>query len=81
MADLDTYSTILFHKNTAKAQRAAYKSHMSPEFLQNKILIELDFKQKIKIGLGPRQVSSEYYEQQERSCLGICFFFARFLIS
>lgn len=62
----------------AKAQRAAYNSHLSPDFLQNKILIELDFKQKIKIGLGPRQVSAEYYEQQERSCLGI-FYFTKYL--
>ena len=38
--------------------------------LRNKILIEMDFKQKIVIGRSPRQVNEEYYKQVQRTCLG-----------
>lgn len=64
----------------ANAQRKAYIKHKTAEFLtKDKILIEADFKKKIKIGLSPRQISSEYYEQQERSCLGINAFYFGFI--
>lgn len=46
--------------------------------LKNNILIEVDFKQKIKIGMSPRQVNTEYYNQQDRSCLGNCEMFLLF---
>lgn len=70
LENLEDYEAIVFHKSVAKAQRAAYKEHLTVDGLRNKVMIEIDFKQKIKIGMGPRQVSSEYYNQQERSCLG-----------
>ena len=38
-------------------------------------MIEVDFKQKIVIGLSPRQVSSEYYNQLSRSCLGFGIYY------
>ena len=61
----------MFHKNVARCQRIAYNlHHTKEEFLNNKILIEIDFKQKICIGLSPRQVSSEYFNQVLRTCLG-----------
>ena len=44
--------------------------HKNARELANNILIEADFKQKIVIGMGPRQVSSEYYNQIAHSCLG-----------
>lgn len=69
--DLKDYETVLFHKNIAKIQRTAYNKHTSDsEKLTGKILIEVDFKQKIVVGMSPRQVSSEYYTQISRSCLG-----------
>lgn len=68
--ELDNYDTLLFHKNIAKAQRNAYNEHRTVEHLRDKILIELDYKQKIKIGLSPRQITAEYYNQEERTCLG-----------
>lgn len=71
MNDIKDYQTLLFHKNVAKTQRSAYKNHLKVEELRDKILIELDYKQNIKIGLSPRQVSSEYYSQKDRCCLGI----------
>jgi len=65
------YDSILFHKHIASAQRNAYNfQRKNVENLKNKILIEVDFKQKVTIGLSPRQVSSEYYNQITRSCLG-----------
>jgi hypothetical protein len=55
----------------AREQREAYKNHHTVEILRNNILIEMDFKQKIKIGLSPRQVGPEFYDQKEVTCLGI----------
>lgn len=67
------FQVLLFHKNVARSQRLAYNyQHTNPEFLHNKILIEMDFKQKICIGMSPRQVNAEYYNQVLRSCLGKC---------
>ena len=71
---MEEYITIIFHKNVAKSQREAYKKHLTLPELRNKILIELDYKQKIKIGMSPRQISSEYYEQKERTCLGFMIY-------
>lgn len=69
---LKDYEVILFHKNIAKAQRIAYNKHRtSVDELKNKIMIEVDFKQKIVVGMSPRQVNGEYYTQISRSCLGI----------
>lgn len=70
---MQDYEAIFFHKKVAKAQRTAYKNHLTVDNLRDKILIELDYKQKIKIGMSPRQVSSEYYNQKDRCCLGMLF--------
>ena len=67
------YDSILFHRNIAKAQREAYKrDRTNTELLRNKIMIEVDFKQKIIIGLGPRQINTDYYDNRNRlrTCLG-----------
>jgi len=62
---------LIFHKNVAYFQRQAFNDqHKIKEKLRNKILLEIDFKQKIVIGLSPRQVNEEYYKQVERTCLG-----------
>ena len=50
---------IEYHQNIAKRQRSAYNNQRSDlVLLANSILIELDFKEKVVIGLDPRQVSS-----------------------
>lgn len=64
---------LIFHKNLAKSQRMAYSNHMKSSFLKDKIMIVLDFKQKILIGMSPRQINDEYYNQKQRSCLGMPF--------
>ena len=69
--ELNNYETITFHKNIAQSQRTVYSKNIEDaELLKGKILIELDFKQKFTIGLSPRQVNSEYYQQIVRTCLG-----------
>ena len=69
---LKDYEAILFHQNISRCQRMAYnKARKDVEFLRNRILIEIDFKQKFVIGLSPRQVSGEYYSQTQRSCLSM----------
>ena len=45
-------------------QRLAYNDHhKNKDKLRNKLLIEFDLKQKIVIGMSPRQVNDEYYNQ------------------
>ena len=41
------------------------------QLFTNSILIEIDFKQKILIGTSPRQVSGEFYNQEQRNLIGI----------
>jgi hypothetical protein len=67
--EIEDYQSILFHKNIAFLQRTAYSKQLKNlEELRNKILIELDFKQKFVIGMSPRQVSREFYNQTMRTC-------------
>ena len=62
---------VLSHKEIARLLREAYtKQIKSVDFLRGKLLIEADFKQKITIGLSPRQMNNEYYNKQNRTCLG-----------
>lgn len=71
IADLENYDTVMFHKNVAISQREAYNhQRKTTDYLRDKILIEADFKQKILIGLSPRQINKEYYKQEQRICLG-----------
>jgi hypothetical protein len=49
----------LFHQNIAKSRRAAYNNYLKDKELKNKILAEIDFKQKFLIGMSLRQVSRE----------------------
>jgi hypothetical protein len=70
VTDLKDYDVIEYHKLIAKTQRLAYNEHRTSTFLKNKIMIELDYKQKIVIGMSPRQINKEYYNTISRSCLG-----------
>jgi hypothetical protein len=69
---INDLKTILFHKRIANRQREVYNnSRINSELLKNALLIEIDFKQKIIIGHGPRQLNTEYYVQKQKSLLGI----------
>ena len=68
---INDYEQIVFHQNVNKVQRACYNNHHKLiSILNNKLLIEIDYKQRIRIGMSPRQVGQEYYNQETRSCLG-----------
>ena len=41
------------------------------------LFIEIDWKQKIKIGMSPRQVSREFYSQQQRTVLGCGIYYIK----
>jgi len=71
IADLINCEAVREHKINSKVQRDIYNFQRKDKyFLKNKILIDLDFKQKIVIGLSPIQVNSEYYNLDNRTCLG-----------
>lgn len=72
-AEVDYYDAILYHKNIARAQREAYnRDRTDVDVLRNKIMIDVDFKQKIVLGAGPREINSDFYDSRNRSrtCLG-----------
>ena len=71
IVQIEDIVAIQFHRKIAKIQRDAYnKNKKDIRTLQNSLLIEVDFKQKIVIGSSPRQVSTEYYNQIQKSFLG-----------
>lgn len=48
----------------ADTQRAAYNL-LDHHMLEDALLIQIDFKEKIKIWLSPRQLNQEFYQQQQ----------------
>ena len=58
-----------YHATIAQRQRESY-NYWIKNFHDDTVFIELDFKMKIKIGMGPEQVSQEFYNQKSRYCLG-----------
>ncbi len=62
---------IEFHRKLSKVQRESYaKMQKDKSLLTNSILIDFDFKQKILIGMSPRQTNDEYYVQKQRNVFG-----------
>lgn len=73
---LKQYQEIEFHKNLADIQRSQYNKDLNDKHLLNdSLLIELDFKEKIRIGLSPRQKNEEFYKQQYITLLGFGVYF------
>ena len=86
------YDNLNFHLEIAQNQRKFYNKNCEDKILlKNSILIDMDFKQKIIIGLNinfkfllcknyfkglsSRQVSKEFYEQQTRTILGFGIYY------
>ncbi|CAF0871784.1 unnamed protein product, partial [Brachionus calyciflorus] len=63
-----------FHKSIAKRQREAYNL-MKNTLAEDYILIEIDWKQKILLGLSPRQTNSEFWNQKTRTLLGFGIYY------
>lgn len=69
---LRNYGLVNYHRMVANFQRETYNLHRKSVLaLKDKLMIVVDYKQKISIGMGPRQVNSEYRNQQLKICLGI----------
>ena len=66
---LDKIEILDWHHSIATRQRIKYNS-MKEKLPEDYIFIEIDFKQKIVIGMSPRQIGQEYYNQQQRTVLG-----------
>lgn len=63
---ISQFEIINFHKNVAYSQRKAYNYQRTNfELLKTSILIDVDYKQKIIIGISPGQLSYEYYQQNK----------------
>ena len=68
---LKNYEAVEYHKEIARQQRQAYNfQRESVMELKDKLMIVLDYKQKIAVGMGARQVNSEFRNQKELVCLG-----------
>ena len=63
-----------WHHSIATRQKASYK-YMKENLPVEYLFFELDYKQKITIGMSPRQISKEFYKQQQRSILGFGIYY------
>lgn len=61
----DKLDEIELHKYIAKRQRQRYNEYKSePSLLEGKLMIEIDYKQKIPLDNGPVQISSEFFTKK-----------------
>lgn len=74
MESLDDLETLEYHRSIAEKQRSSYKT-MKDNLAKDTLFIELDYKEKLKIGLSPVQISKEFYSQKQRSLLGFGVYF------
>ncbi len=75
---VELFLSVEYHKSIAARQRKSYnRDRLDPILLNGKILIELDYKQKMLLGQGPRQWGSEFFEGNKKKvlCLGFGIFF------
>ena len=57
IAKVKDYQEVEYHRNVSVKQRESYnRDCRDKELLSHKILIEFDFKEKIIVGIGPREV-------------------------
>ena len=53
------YQEVEFHRSVARRQRNIYnEQRKDAKLLREKILIEFDFKMKIKVPIGPKEVKN-----------------------
>ena len=71
LSKINDMVAIQFHRKISQIQRESYNRMRKDEnVLKNTLLIDIDFKQKIVIGSSPRQISSEYFMNIQKSLLG-----------
>lgn len=72
--EMENLKTIEFHRSIVKSQRCAYNTHRHDvDELNGKILIEMDFKQKIILGEGPRQLNEEWFNKIKKQVVLLGF--------
>jgi hypothetical protein len=77
---LKNYEIVIYHRMIADAQYEAYRSHKSSkDILKDHLLIEMDYKQKIVIGMSRRQINLEFYKLKQRCCLGNAYFLIKII--
>jgi hypothetical protein len=58
-------------------QRESYNKDCKDfALLSKKILIEFDFKEKLIVGIGPREIGSDFYNRKQVSLLGFGLYYA-----
>ena len=72
----DKIKLLDYHHSCAILQRKSY-TDSKKNLKDDEIFFEIDFKQKIRIGMSPRQINSEYFKQQLRHLLGIGIYYRR----
>ena len=65
-----------YHQSIANLQRRNY-SDAKKNLQDGEIFIEIDFKQKIRIGMSPRQINSEFFKAKLRYLLGIGIYYKK----
>jgi len=58
-----------FHKSIAQRQRDSY-NYLRANVPEDTLFIEFDFKEKVKVGLSPEQISQEFFNLKTRYVLG-----------
>ena len=72
--EMENLRTLEFHRTISKNQRTSYNSYRHDVTkLDGKLLIELDFKQKIILGEGPRQLNEEWFSKIKKQAVLLGF--------
>lgn len=67
---INVLNSVEYHKSTAERQRRAYNQQRTNiELLEHSILIDIDYKQKLNLGDGPRQLNSNFIKLEKRQWL------------
>ena len=67
-------TAVEFHKTLSEIQREEFKRQRE-SVKKGECVFVFDFKQNVKIGTGPRQVSQQYYQMQQQSVFGVIVYF------
>jgi hypothetical protein len=68
---IQKYTEILFHKMSANRQKKCFNDdRKNLILLEDTLVINIDWKQKVNIGMCERQPNANYRNQDLRSCFG-----------
>ena len=71
------YQEIEYHRHVARMQRESYNTDCRDfTLLSKKILIEFDYKEKLIVGICPREIGSDFYNRKQVSLLGFGIYYS-----